>query len=136
MMTNERQTTERVNVVVMPGLLGSQITSMERTQGREPIWLSISQIVAGHLDRLRLAAHELIETNHNYTIHVTGIMKRYCGELMLTLAEHYTLNTKSGGLYRIFTHRPPAPPPADIDSYTDCSKSRAAPTIPRVYLVQ
>lgn len=91
MARNERRSTEPVNVVVIPGLLGSQMTSVDRTQGRDPIWLSTSHIVAGHLDRLRLDAHGLTETNIDYSIRVTGIMKRYYGELMLALAEHYNV---------------------------------------------
>ncbi len=91
MARNDRQSTDRVNVVVIPGLLGSEITSVDRTQRREQIWLSTSHIVAGHLDRLRLDAHGLTETNRDYALHVTGIMKRYYGELMLALAEHYNV---------------------------------------------
>ncbi|MCB0122714.1 MAG: hypothetical protein KDE58_10745, partial [Caldilineaceae bacterium] len=58
---------------------------------QESLWLSPASIVAGHLDRLQLDEHGLAEANANYTVRVSGIMKRPYGELMLALAEHYNV---------------------------------------------
>lgn len=88
MVRNERRTNERINVVVIPSVLGSELTAVDRAQQQERIWLNPAGIVAGHLDRLRLNLHGLAEANTEHAIHVTGIMKRHYGELMLKLAEH------------------------------------------------
>ncbi|MEZ4866966.1 MAG: CHAT domain-containing protein [Caldilineaceae bacterium] len=91
MARSERRTEQRENVVVIPGVLGSELTAVDRAQRRERLWLSSHQIIAGHLERLRLDAQGLAEANTDYSIRDTGIMKRYYGELMLSLAEHYNV---------------------------------------------
>lgn len=82
---------ETRNVVIIPGVLGSELTSVDRNQQQERLWLSPHQIAAGHLDRLHLEPNGLTEANPDYAIRVTGIMKRYYGELMLGLAEHWNV---------------------------------------------
>lgn len=89
MARDEQRTSQRINVVVIPGVLGSELTAVDSSQQQERIWLNPAGIVAGHLHRLRLNAHGLAEANADYTVNVTGIMKRPYGELLLTLAEHY-----------------------------------------------
>lgn len=89
MARNEQRTSQRINVVVIPGVLGSELTTVDNAQQQERIWLNPAGIVAGHLNRLRLNAHGLAEANAEHTITVTGMMKRPYGELLLTLAEHY-----------------------------------------------
>ena len=91
MVRDERRNQPRKNIVVIPGTLGCEMTSVDRQQQRERVWLSPHQIVAGHLERLRLDAHGLAEANRDYTIQITGIMKRYYGELMLALAEQHNV---------------------------------------------
>ena len=91
MVRDERRNQPRKNIVVIPGTLGCEMTSVDRQQQRERVWLSPHQIVAGHLERLRLDTHGLAEANRDYTIQVTGIMKRYYGELMLALAEQHNV---------------------------------------------
>ncbi len=77
------------NIVIIPGILGSELTSKDRHGTEERIWLSPRRIVAGHMERLRLDEHGLKESNSDYTIQATGIMKRYYGELMLSLSENW-----------------------------------------------
>lgn len=89
MVRDERRNQPRLNVVVIPGTLGCEMTSIDHQQHRERLWLSPSQIVAGHLGRLRLDHNGLTEVDRSYTIQITGIMKRYYGELLLSLAEQH-----------------------------------------------
>lgn len=91
MVRSERRTQPRRNVVFIPGTLGCEMASLDRQQHRERIWLSTSSIAAGHLERLRLDANGLAEANPNHTIQVTGVMKRYYGELLLALAEQHNV---------------------------------------------
>ena len=54
---------ETRNVVIIPGVLGSELTSVDRNQQQERLWLSPHQIAAGHLDRLHLEPNGLTEAN-------------------------------------------------------------------------
>ncbi len=89
MVRDERREHGRLNVVFIPGVLGSQLTSIDQRQNRERVWLSPDHLVAGQMSRLRLAAGGLVDASSEYTIRVTGIMKRYYGEVMLALAEYH-----------------------------------------------
>lgn len=88
---NTRNTQRRGNVVLLPGMLGSQLTSEDRQGVREHIWLNPRHIIAGHLARLRLDESGRSEADPTYKITATGVLKRYYGELILTLAEHWNL---------------------------------------------
>lgn len=81
------RTQVRPNVVVIPRMFGSELTSTDLDGNQEQIWLSPRQIVAGQLNRLRLAPNGLTELDPHYAVKATGIMKQYYGELLLTLAE-------------------------------------------------
>ncbi len=87
MSRDNRHHGKRPNVVVIPGTLGCEMSSVHQQQ-RERIWLSPTSIVAGHLARLQLDANGLTEADPNFTVQITGVMKRPYGELMLALAEH------------------------------------------------
>ncbi len=91
MARDERRRGKRANVVVVPGVLGCEMISLDRRQRSESLWLNPASIVAGYLDRLRLDENGLTEVNTDYTVRVSGIMKRPYGELMLALAEHYNV---------------------------------------------
>lgn len=91
MAREDRRKAQPKNVVVIPGMLGCELTSFDRQQNRERIWLSPGHIVAGHLERLRLDTYGLGEASHTHKVKATGIMKRYYGELMLSLAEHHNV---------------------------------------------
>lgn len=92
MARDERRPERRANVVIIPSTLGSEMTSVDRQQNRERLWLSPACIVAGHLERLRLDTNGLAEANADHIIQATGILKRPYGELILALAEHYNVH--------------------------------------------
>jgi hypothetical protein len=81
--------TTKGNVVVLHGSMGSELSLVgpnERTQ----IWVHALRLMDGQLSRLRLA-----ETRSgraaSENIHATGIMKRHYGELLLTLAQQWSV---------------------------------------------
>ena len=57
----------------------------------ECIWLSARSVIGGTLARLRLAADGLKQADPSFAIEATGVLKRYYGELMLTLAQHFNV---------------------------------------------
>lgn len=77
------------NVVVLPGLMGSELTSRNLSGDDDRIWLHIPRIVIGRLSRLRMADDGLNESDPRYRVRPTGILKRYYGELMLSLARRW-----------------------------------------------
>jgi pimeloyl-ACP methyl ester carboxylesterase len=80
------------NVIVIPGVLGSELTSFDKVGHAERIWLNPRRIVSGDLTRLQLAANGLNEFDSRYSVQATGIMKRYYGELMLVLGVNWNVH--------------------------------------------
>ena len=81
----------RENLLIVPGLLGSELTSVDPNGQRECVWLSARSVIGGTLTRLRLAADGLKQEDPSFAIEATGVLKRYYGELMLTLAQHFNV---------------------------------------------
>jgi pimeloyl-ACP methyl ester carboxylesterase len=77
------------NVLVLHGSMGSELSLIgpnERTQ----IWVHALRLMDGQLSRLRMAESRTGRvTSEN--IHATGIMKRHYGELLLTLAQQWSV---------------------------------------------
>ena len=79
----------RGNVVVIPGIMGSELTSVDRRGALDHIWVQIPRLIAGRLDRLRLSEDGLAEYNPAYDVRSTGVLKKYYGELQLSLSENW-----------------------------------------------
>jgi hypothetical protein len=77
------------NVLVLHGSMGSELSIIgpnERTQ----IWVHALRLMDGQLSRLRLAEGRAGRAASE-NIHATGIMKRHYGELLLTLAQQWSV---------------------------------------------
>jgi CHAT domain len=77
------------NVLVVHGSMGSELSIVgpnERTQ----IWVHALRLMDGQLSRLRMAEAR-VGRAASESIHATGIMKRHYGELLLTLAQHWSV---------------------------------------------
>jgi pimeloyl-ACP methyl ester carboxylesterase len=85
----------RAHVVVVPGLLGSELSSIDGSGNEERLWLSGRSVVDGALMRLRLAEDGLRQADPSYEIRVTGVLKRTYGEIMLSLAQRYNVHAFS-----------------------------------------
>ncbi len=83
----------REHVLIVPGLLGTKLISVDGQGEREQIWLDADSILQGKLMRLQLAPGGQTQLDPAYKIEVGGVMKRYYGELMLALARSFRVET-------------------------------------------
>jgi pimeloyl-ACP methyl ester carboxylesterase len=80
------------NVVVIHGIMGGELSVSSGGPG-DLTWVNVFRIARGWLDRLRLSEDGRSEANSKFTVKATGILKRYYGELLLSLSE--TWNVKA-----------------------------------------
>ncbi len=85
----QRSTKRQGNVVVIPSLLGSELSTTGPGGVLSRIWLDPLYLGAGGLTRLWLAPNGLAERDTAREVRPTGILKRVYGELLLTLARHW-----------------------------------------------
>jgi pimeloyl-ACP methyl ester carboxylesterase len=81
----------RGNVVVLPGSMGSALTATDRSGAAAPVWLDVLALMAGRLDRLRLAEDGRQEHDPADDVRATGILTRYYAELLLSLSAGWTV---------------------------------------------
>jgi len=78
----------RGNVVVMPGIMGSELSEHIGTQTNR-IWVNPLRMVAGQLGHLRLD-----DTGRpQFDVRPSGILKLFYGELILSLSENWNVQT-------------------------------------------
>jgi pimeloyl-ACP methyl ester carboxylesterase len=77
------------NVVVVPGIMGSELTAADVAQHQTLVWLSIPRIYAGWLSRLQLAADGESQFDPAYTAFATNVLNKYYGELVLQLSQRW-----------------------------------------------
>jgi pimeloyl-ACP methyl ester carboxylesterase len=77
------------NVVVLHGIMGAALTSVDRRGKGSLIWVQALKLLGGGLARLALEERGLGERDERYTVHASGILKRYYGELLLALSEQW-----------------------------------------------
>jgi pimeloyl-ACP methyl ester carboxylesterase len=76
----------RRNVVVLPGIMGSELTAYQGGAGTL-VWLSLVRIAFGWLPRLRLAEDGLnpFDAAAGYSARATGILNKYYGKILVKL---------------------------------------------------
>ncbi|MER3436121.1 MAG: hypothetical protein C4288_22845 [Leptolyngbya sp. ERB_1_1] len=79
------------NVVVIHGILGGELSAIDRSGTQKQLWLKVPQIMQGKLDLLRLNEEGRAEHNTEYDVRASGILKRYYGVLLLSLAQSWTV---------------------------------------------
>ncbi len=90
--TSSKPATRRLgNVVVLPGIMGSELTTVDRSGYQARIWLNIPRIVAGQIERLRLRDDGRAEFDTRYDVRATGVLKAYYGELLLSLSRSWNV---------------------------------------------
>lgn len=82
----------RDHVVIVPGILGSELSSFSVDGNRERVWLNARAMTEGALMRLRLDSDGLRQADPGYEIRPTGVLKRVYGALMLTLARDFEVH--------------------------------------------
>lgn len=78
------------NVVVIHGIMGAELSVSSGGDG-DLTWVNAFRIMRGWLDRLRLGDDGRSEYLAKFKVRASGIMKRYYGELLLTLAENWNV---------------------------------------------
>ena len=82
----------RSHVVIVPGVLGSELSSFAADGSSECVWVSARTATEGALMRLRLDRDGLRQAEPGYEIRPTGVLKRVYGALMLTLARDFEVH--------------------------------------------
>jgi hypothetical protein len=78
------------NVVVIHGIMGAELSVSSGGAG-DLTWVNAFRIVRGWLDRLRLSDDGRSEANPKFKVSASGIMKRYYGELLLSLSGEWNV---------------------------------------------
>jgi hypothetical protein len=73
-------------VIVIHGIMGGELTAVDRAGGKDQIWVRALRILSGRIDRLRLADDGLSAFDPVYDVHASGILKRTYGDLLLKLS--------------------------------------------------
>lgn len=80
------------NVVVIHGIMGGELTSTTTaTRLLDKLWLNYVQLVLGRFNRFRLDAAGTTEVDPKISIAATAMLKKYYGELVLTLARDWNV---------------------------------------------
>ncbi len=79
------------NVVVIHGILGGELSEIDRSGTQQRLWLKVPQIMQGKLALLRLSEEGRSESDSDYDVRASGILKRYYGTLLLSLAQNWTV---------------------------------------------
>jgi pimeloyl-ACP methyl ester carboxylesterase len=78
----------RGRVVVIHGIMGAEL-SVSSGGGGDLTWVNAFRVMRGWLDRLRLDPTGRREANDKFRVTASGIMKRYYGEMLLSLSERW-----------------------------------------------
>ena len=89
--TRGAQVAPKGNVVVIHGIAGGELISVERSGDRDHVWVNPFRIMAGVLERLRLQDDGETDADQDYTILANGVLKRYYGELLLALGANWNV---------------------------------------------
>jgi pimeloyl-ACP methyl ester carboxylesterase len=77
------------NVIVLHGMMGSELSLDSRATEAVEVWPRITRIMAGSLSQLQLSEDGRSGVNAAIDVRATGIMKRHYGELLLALSERW-----------------------------------------------
>jgi hypothetical protein len=78
------------NVVVIHGIMGAELSVSSGGDG-DLTWVNAFRIMRGWLERLRLSDDGRADFSTKFKVRASGIMKRYYGELLLSLAERWNV---------------------------------------------
>lgn len=78
------------NVIVIHGIMGSELSAKTSDGGQDQIWAKILRLLSGRMEALRLK--EDGRTSYSgLNVAATGIMKKYYGEMLLSLASDWNV---------------------------------------------
>ncbi len=79
------------NVVVLPGIMGSELTVLERGCVSFNLWLDLVRIGIQGLDKLKLEENAFATAEPPYSIVASGLLIKYYGEILLKLGAHWNV---------------------------------------------
>ena len=79
------------NVIVIHGIMGSELSATTSDGGLEQIWAKILRLLAGKMELLRLKEDGRTCYMPGFNVSATGIMKKYYGEMLLSLASDWNV---------------------------------------------
>jgi pimeloyl-ACP methyl ester carboxylesterase len=82
---------KRGNVVVIPGIMGSDLSAFDPANKPNHIWVNLIRLALGDIEKLQLGEDGRTDFDPNLNIRATGVLKRHYGELILSLAEHWNV---------------------------------------------
>lgn len=78
------------NVVVIHGIMGAELSVSSGGAG-DLTWVNAFRILRGWLDRLKLSEDGRSDANPKFKVTASGIMKRYYGEMLLSLGQEWNV---------------------------------------------
>jgi pimeloyl-ACP methyl ester carboxylesterase len=82
---------KRGNVVVIPGVMGSDLSAFDPANKTSHIWVNLIRLALGDIEKLQLGEDGRTDFDPNLNIRATGVLKRHYGELILSLSEHWNV---------------------------------------------
>lgn len=82
---------KRGNVVVIPGIMGSDLSAFDPANQPIHIWVNLIRLALGDIEKPQLGEDGRTDFDPNLSIRATGVLKRHYGELILSLSEHWNV---------------------------------------------
>ncbi len=79
------------NVVFLPGIMGSNLASVEASGDEDLVWVNLARLVLGQLERLKLSSDGSREEDPNYKVIVMGIDKRTYSRALIRLGARWNV---------------------------------------------
>jgi pimeloyl-ACP methyl ester carboxylesterase/O-acetyl-ADP-ribose deacetylase (regulator of RNase III) len=79
------------NIVFLSGIMGSNLTSVEKNGDEDLIWINLFRLAAGQLERLELAPDGQHEEDRTFTVRPTALDKRTYARALLWLRARWNV---------------------------------------------
>ena len=79
------------HVVVLHGVMGGELTTYDHEGDDDLVWVNLVRLALGRLARLKLKEDGASSADPDYDARATGILKRYYGETLLSLAQRWNV---------------------------------------------
>ncbi|RUL88560.1 CHAT domain-containing protein [Tautonia sociabilis] len=77
------------NVVILPGLMGSALHTIDRRGDDDEVWLNLWRLAQGAIGRLQLAPDGVLQADPSYSTRPGNALWKYYGELVLAMRRRW-----------------------------------------------
>lgn len=81
------------NIVFLPGIMGSDLSTRDKSNDDDVIWVNLIRLAAGYVRRLKLAEDGSRDADPAYKVFPSGIDKRTYARAVLTLRTKWNVET-------------------------------------------